>query len=480
MAAPAYHAAQLAHLEDSSTYVELPDIAAFTAEARTRLQQLLEGEHSEALGQHGVSYVSQSLGYSTPPQFYIMPKLHKMADLLGPIKGRPIAACHSWLTTHASKYLAHHLNKLLPLYPTILRDRWHLLRRLETLRVPADAWLVTFDVESLYPSIIQERCVCACAAALRLAEARRTGNARPANTPWTRALIALLRYVFNHSVVAAQGRHFRQTRGGAMGTNCMPPAAQLYLAVLWEQELQIEFGDEFPTHYWRYIDDGFFVWPGSESRLQAFLARLNNKLEGIRITFNYSRYSVEFLDLVIAKRTEDAYCSTAGGDGTVGLRVRTHQKPLNKYLYNPFSSHHPPASFTSFVRAELMRYAATCSDECWYDSMAEAFTCRLLRRGYAPALIARARSRVRWADRAAYIAAACAPKERNAPIVLALPYATLVPELAPQRVLHTAHAQATAARGRQGDDVRRVMPQKPITAFRRTPSLAAQLVKAKH
>lgn len=472
MAATAYREAQLAHLEDTSTYEEVSDIAAFTAAARARLKALLDGPHGKALGDHATSYISQSLGYGTPPQFYVLPKLHKMPDPLGPIKGRPIAACHSWLTTHASKWLAHHLNKLLPLYSTILPDRWQLLRRLQTLRIPAGAWLVTFDVESLYPSVIQNACVAACAAALR--------RARPGaqHAAWIRGVIELLRFVFDCSVVTAQGRHFKQKRGGAMGTNCMPPAAQLYLAVLLESELKTEFGAEFPTHYWRYIDDGFFVWEGSRQRLHAFLDRLNTKVPGIRITFTYSQTQVEYLDLVIAKRLEDTWC-TPGGSSTIGLRVHTHQKLLNRYLYMPYRSNHPPASFTSFIRAELVRYAATCSDEYWFDSMVAAFTYRLLRRGYPPELIERARRSVRWADRAAYIEAACTPKRSAPPIVLALPYATLVPEVAPQRVLHNTYARAAAAP--QGDGtVRDALRRRPITAFCRTPNLGAMLVKARH
>lgn len=475
MAAAAYRAAQLSHLTDANTYTEVQDLPAFVERASATLRVLLR-THADALGADTVKYLAQSLSLTHPPNFYLLPKLHKMADPHGPIKGRPIAACHSWLTTHASKWLSIQLNQLLPLYPTILPDRWQLLRELDTLRVPAAAWLVTFDVESLYPNVPHDPCVAACATALN------KGRPGPDSRAHRAAVIALLRFVLTHSVATAQGRHYHQVSGGAMGTNCMPPAAQLYLAVRWEEALKTELGAAFPTHYWRYIDDGLVLFTGTEQELLAFLARLNTHLPTIKITYTYSQSHVEFLDLVISKRMEDTWC-TPGGSATVGLRVRTHQKPLNRYLYMPFTSHHPPAAFLSFINAELIRYAATCSDECWYDSMVAAFTHRLLRRGYPRALIERAQRAVRWADRRTYILHACAPKPSKNKLVLALPYASGVPELAPQRVLHAAHTRAAAARpptNPHAPTFTGALPERPIVAFSRTPNLGACLVKARH
>jgi hypothetical protein len=40
-----------------------------------------------------------------------------------------------------------------------------------------------------------------------------------------------------------------------MGTNCMPPAAQLYLAREWEGIAKQRLGSDFPSLYKRFIDD---------------------------------------------------------------------------------------------------------------------------------------------------------------------------------------------------------------------------------
>ena len=57
----------------------------------------------------------------------------------------------------------------------------------------------------------------------------------------------------------AEGKYFRQISGGAMGTNCLPQAAQLYLAVKFEAALKRKLGAKFPSFYKRYIDDCFVL-----------------------------------------------------------------------------------------------------------------------------------------------------------------------------------------------------------------------------
>jgi hypothetical protein len=79
-------------------------------------------------------------------------------------KGRPIAACHSWVTNGASVYLADVLNDTCwRLYPQVLPDSRTLVRELYDSKVSCDAFLATFDMESMYPSIDYARAVPACA-----------------------------------------------------------------------------------------------------------------------------------------------------------------------------------------------------------------------------------------------------------------------------------------------------------------------------
>ena len=77
--------------------------------------------------------------------------------------------------------------------------------------------------------------------------------------------------MLENNVVSVQGKHYKQIFGGAMGTNCMPPAAQLYLAVMWEGVIKRQHGQAFPEVFRRFIDDGFVVFEGTEQELVGLL-----------------------------------------------------------------------------------------------------------------------------------------------------------------------------------------------------------------
>jgi hypothetical protein len=165
----------------------------------------------------------QGLQKLSPPDLYVLPKLQKMQTSDGPIVGRPIAACHSWFTTYVSKWLAKKLNAAESKYDTILTDRTKLIHELEGNTISKDAWLLVFDVEPLYPCVEHEGC----------AEAVDVPSNCCCPCRYRDMIRNFLRFVLKNYFVYVQGKCYQQIFGGAMGTNCMPPAAQLYLAVKW-------------------------------------------------------------------------------------------------------------------------------------------------------------------------------------------------------------------------------------------------------
>lgn len=469
MDAADYHAAQQVQVSDPRVYIDVTDsIAREIQVAVAQLHRLVQQSTNALPGLMTMqlqAFLLAGATMTTPPPLYVMPKLHKMGNLSDrPIKSRPIAACHSWVTTNVSKWLADILNATLVKYPQVLLNRDQLVRQLDGVRIHKDAWLVAFDVESLYPSVEHDGCVRACSAAV-------CGSPR-----YKQCIGEFVRFVLTHNIVTVQGRYYRQIFGGAMGTNCMPPAAQLYLAVLWEGRLQQELGTSFPSAYWRFIDDGFCIFEGSEQQLQAFLARLNSLLPNIRITHTYSQFQVDFLDLVIEKRMEDVWCCAANTSGTVGIRVRTHQKPLNRYLYIPYTSHHPPGMFASFIRAELLRYVSTNSDECWFKCMVRKLVHRLRQRGYPLPLLQQIVDSIKFtACRQAYLqkGSTTADCTTGDTLVLPLRYARLTHELHPQQILYNTYSAG-------GDELHATLPVRPIVAFMKSKNLGAHLVKAAH
>ena len=114
---------------------------------------------------------------------------------------------------------------------------------------------------------------------------------------------------------------------------------QIYMARL-EQQILDTVG---LVLYKRFIDDIFFIWEGNYIDLLDFISKLNNLAPTIKLTSSISQEKVVFLDMEV--------CHENGR-----LTIRPYQKPLNRYLYLPFTSYHPSHSKKSFIKAELLRY----------------------------------------------------------------------------------------------------------------------------
>jgi hypothetical protein len=146
--------------------------------------------------------------------------------------------------------------------------------------------------------------------------------------------------------------------------------------------------------YGRYIDDIFLIFKGTEMELKSFLNSFDTHRAfstQLKITWTYSKDSIEFLDLVIHSKP-----------GT--LLLSTHQKALNKYLYIPFCSYHPKENKIGFIKAELIRYIRNSSTYSAFATMARKFFLRLRTRGYPPRFLLWVFGQISYQDRPKYLA----------------------------------------------------------------------------
>jgi hypothetical protein len=80
---------------------------------------------------------------------YGIPKLHK-----DPLKWRPIVSCVNGVTEAASKWLDHHMRRLLPYITSYLRDSQHVIDLVTDLgTLPSHARLFTADATAMYTNI---------------------------------------------------------------------------------------------------------------------------------------------------------------------------------------------------------------------------------------------------------------------------------------------------------------------------------------
>jgi len=66
-----------------------------------------------------------------------------------------------------------------------------------------------------------------------------------------------------------------------------------------EQKILASWGGTKPLLFKRYIDDIFFVWPGTEEELKDFIAHMNSAHSHIKFTSTYDiqTKAIPFLDL---------------------------------------------------------------------------------------------------------------------------------------------------------------------------------------
>jgi hypothetical protein len=103
------------------------------------------------------------------------------------------------------------------------------------------------------------------------------------------------------------------------------------------------------------------------------ITKIRNLLKVVGISLNEdiqtSFYAVNFLDIYIFKKENR-------------LMTSLYQKPMNNFLYLPFSSMHPTSTLTGWIKGELIRMQRYTSLRTDYNASKALFYCRLLARCY--------------------------------------------------------------------------------------------------
>uniref|UniRef100_A0A8C5Q9K2 Reverse transcriptase domain-containing protein n=1 Tax=Leptobrachium leishanense TaxID=445787 RepID=A0A8C5Q9K2_9ANUR len=197
----------------------------------------------------------------TIPTLYSLPKVHK--SVTNP-PGRPIISGNNSLTEKLSQFVDHYLHPFVEETPSYTRDTLNALQHLEDIFIPSDTTIASFDVVSLYNNIPHEQGIKAC----------RYFLSKKFDEAMTNFIIQLLTYILTHNFFLFDGKYYLQTRGTAMGTSCAPSYANLYLA-LWEETVVFtdqtkKFTDNV-SKWFRYIDDIFLLWHGTDNLLTEWL-----------------------------------------------------------------------------------------------------------------------------------------------------------------------------------------------------------------
>ena len=252
------------------------------------------------------------------PLFYGLPKIHKPDCPLRPI----ISGCDG-PTDHLSGHVTHFIQLLASNLPSHIRDTKYFLNLIEQLPpLPPNALLVTADVTSLYTNITHEEDT---EAALHFMEKNK--HILPLNCLPPYIVHIILDYFLKHNTFKFMDTHIQQILGTGVATRMAPLYATLFMG---NEEDTVFLTFFYLIYFWRgFIDDIFFIFLVSHSRLKSLMTFMNTISPTIKYTFTYSEKTATFLDVQI-------YLSE-----TRKLKTKLYRKPTDCMSLLHFHSHHP-------------------------------------------------------------------------------------------------------------------------------------------
>ena len=264
-----YLEAGLEHLSDTSIYEEVE------TDPTQQLASAINTYASRLLDKGIIDHITKeylTFQESDPPrtqQLYFLKKIHK-----NPIAVRPIVSGCGGPTERISRLIDLHLQPLVPLVDSYIRDSTHLIQLLEQKTFPEDVTLASIDVKALYTNIPHEEGI---QAVLNRLYYNNPGSDRIAIPPGT--MSDLLKIVLGKNYFQFADKMYHQVQGTAMGTKMAPAYANLFMAEL-ERELLTD-SPATPLLWKRYIDDILCIWPGPKESLEQFIEHINNKHDTI-------------------------------------------------------------------------------------------------------------------------------------------------------------------------------------------------------
>lgn len=271
------------------------------------------------------------------PHIKLLPKIHKTL-IISYLKARPVIPNHSTMISFLSKWIDNILKQYINKCRHVLKDTKSLINKINDIDIMKSDIMFTMDVTSLYTNIPNEKGL----EVLRCFLSYRCRLPKCMIDDIIDAMRLILKYNIFESILGI----FRQLIGVAMGTQCAPTYAIIFVAYH-EDEMVCSF--DCLIYFSRYIDDCFGIWRGDMNDLLSFCKQYEDKL-GIEMTCEFSVDRIVMLDLVIYKEYNNSR-----------LQYTTHIKKTNLHQYILPTSFHPKHHLKALIIGQLKRFAITNS-----------------------------------------------------------------------------------------------------------------------
>ena len=379
------------HLLDTHTYKQISSTEAQSRlkEIREQLISMFDNPYSNlqnSLSPSEQTYFKRAL-YQPKyrlPTFYGLVKIHK-----SPWKLRPVVSCCGSLLAKISSWIDYHLQSIRHTIPSYIKDSEQLQRQLQCLHIPLHTKIFTCDAVSMYTNIDIDHSI-----EIVKKWFDKYKHESPLNLP-PKLLIAALNIVMKNNIFTFNDTFWIQQTGTAMGTPCACMIATLYFG-FHERELILSKYKQNIIFYKRYIDDVICLWlpsttqPSTPDTKYLQLQKDMNSFGQLRWEFEPLCTSTIFLDLHISliprvsANTLQTFTSPSILHSPLSLKFKTHQKPLNLYLYIPPHSAHPPGVLRSLIHGLIRKYWIQNSDTADFHHITKLLFRRLCNRGHNP------------------------------------------------------------------------------------------------
>ena len=254
--------------------------------------------------------------YSTPPQLYGLPKIHKKGTPL-----RPIVSSIDSPTYKLAKHLANILQPLVGTTSSYVKDSEDFVTKLEDTDLQEDDVFVSFDVVSLFTKVPTGE-------ALRVIEELliKDDTLQGRTTLLPMDIVSLTSLCLKTTYFQFGGQFYEQVEGAAMGSPLSPVVVNIFMQ---EFEMRMLHTAPLKPSLWlQYVDDTFVTWSHRDKELHNFLKHLNGQHNDIKFTMERETDgSIPFLDVMVER------------DGDK-LTTSVYRKPTHTDRYLHYSSHH--------------------------------------------------------------------------------------------------------------------------------------------
>lgn len=304
-----------------------------------------------------------------PRYFYLLPKIHKHLSTWSNPKmpaGRPIVGCCGSELHSIGQLIDHYLQPFCKIQKSYTKDSYHFISKIKNSTINSSSLLVTGDITSLYTNMRHD---------IIINSIKELFLLYPDETRPDRFIIELLHLTLTGNDFCFEGKWFLQILGMAMGNPCSPSTANLFLEAFDQALLSYNL---MVSLYNRFLDDTFFVWSHSITELLLFESFLNTVMPNIKISFVYSYFEVNFLDVTIYKYISNGSCT---------LQTKPYFKVTDTHQLLHKKSFHPKHVFVSIIKSQFIRLKRLSSFRLHYLESSRIVVNALLKRGYSKRLL---------------------------------------------------------------------------------------------